>query len=52
MILLTFNIVNIEAKCKNGAEVSDVERLEISENNTKAVLRILDIHDIKATFFC
>ncbi|NML56511.1 polysaccharide deacetylase family protein [Chryseobacterium cheonjiense] len=51
MILLNFNIVNIEAKCKNGAEVSDDERLKISENNTKAILRILDIHDIKASFF-
>ncbi|AZA58002.1 polysaccharide deacetylase family protein [Chryseobacterium shandongense] len=51
MILLTFNIVNIEAGCKNGSEVSDSERLKISEENTRAILRILDIHDIKATFF-
>lgn len=51
MVLLTFNIVNIEAKCKNGIEVSDEERLEISENNTKAILRILDKQDIKASFF-
>jgi hypothetical protein len=51
MILLTFNIVNIEAGCKNGSEVSDSDRLKISEENTRAILRILDIHDIKATFF-
>lgn len=51
MVLLTFNIVNIEAKCKNGIEVSDEERLKISENNTKAILRILDKQDIKASFF-
>lgn len=51
MILLTFNIVNIKAGCKNGSEVSDSERLKISEENTRAILRILDIHDIKATFF-
>lgn len=50
MILLTFNVVNIVAKCKDGTEVSDEERLKISENNTKAILRILDIHDIKASF--
>jgi len=51
MVLLTFNIVNIEAKCKNDAEVTDAERLKISEDNTKAILRILDIHGIKASFF-
>ncbi|MGG5210447.1 polysaccharide deacetylase family protein [Chryseobacterium sp. MIQD13] len=51
MILLTFNILNIEAEPKNGAGISDVERLKIAEDNTKAILRILDIHDIKASFF-
>jgi hypothetical protein len=51
MILLTFNITNIEAEPKNGSQISDEERLKISEDNTKAILRILDIHDIKASFF-
>ncbi|WP_312903103.1 polysaccharide deacetylase family protein [Chryseobacterium taichungense] len=51
MVLLTFNIINIEASCKHEAQVSDVERLKISVDNTKAILRILDIHDIKASFF-
>lgn len=51
MILLTFNIVNIEAETKNGVDISNVERLKITENNTKAILRILDLHDIKASFF-
>ena len=51
MILLTFNIVNIEAKTKSDANISDEERLKITENNTKAILRILDIHEIKASFF-
>lgn len=51
MILLTFNIVNIESECKNGAEISDEERLKITIENTKAILRILDIHDTKASFF-
>lgn len=51
MILLTFNIITIEAECKNGAGVSDNERLRISVENTKAILRILDIHDTKASFF-
>ncbi|MPS66158.1 MAG: polysaccharide deacetylase [Chryseobacterium sp.] len=51
MILFTFNIVNIEADSKNGVQISDEERLKISENNTKAILRILDIHDVKASFF-
>ncbi|SDQ05713.1 hypothetical protein SAMN05421664_0213 [Chryseobacterium soldanellicola] len=51
MILLTFNLLNIEADAKNGVEISDEERLKITENNTKAILRILDIHDTKASFF-
>lgn len=51
MILLTFNIVNIEADTKNGTQISDEERLKITEGNTKAILRVLDIHDVKASFF-
>jgi len=51
MILLTFNILNIEAADQKTVEISDVERLKITEDNTKAILRILDIHDIKASFF-
>lgn len=51
MILLTFNILNIEAEAENSFIISDEERLKITEDNTKAVLRILDIHDIKASFF-
>ncbi|MFC7347389.1 polysaccharide deacetylase [Chryseobacterium zhengzhouense] len=51
MILLTFNILNIEAETKNGTIVSNEERLKITESNIKAILRILDIHDIKASFF-
>ncbi|SFN29089.1 Polysaccharide deacetylase [Chryseobacterium oleae] len=51
MILLTFNILNIEAEAKNSVQISDAERLKITEDNTKAILRILDIHDIKASFF-
>jgi peptidoglycan/xylan/chitin deacetylase (PgdA/CDA1 family) len=50
MILFTFNILNIEADCKKQQSVSDEERLKISEDNTKAILRILDIHDVKASF--
>lgn len=51
MILLTFNIVTIEAETKNGVRVSAEQRLKISEENTKAILRILDVHDVKASFF-
>lgn len=51
MILLTFNIVTIEAQTKNGIQVSGEERLKISEENTKAILRILEVHDVKASFF-
>lgn len=51
MVLLTFNIINVEASCKNDVIVSDMERLKITADNTRAILRILDIHDIKASFF-
>lgn len=51
MVLFTFNIVNIEAKTQNDLQITDEERLGITENNTKAILRILDIHDVKASFF-
>ncbi|KMQ67454.1 polysaccharide deacetylase [Chryseobacterium sp. FH2] len=51
MILLTFNIVNIEAEIKNDAQISDDEKLKITENNIKAILRILDLHDVKSSFF-
>lgn len=51
MILLTFNIINIEAEAKNSVQITDEERLKITDENTRAVLRILDIHDIKASFF-
>ncbi|REC46485.1 polysaccharide deacetylase family protein [Chryseobacterium pennipullorum] len=51
MILLTFNVINIEAGAKNGSQITDEERLKITEDNTRAILRILDIHDIKASFF-
>lgn len=51
MILLTFNIINIEAEVKHSSKITDEERLKITEENTKAILRILDVHDIKASFF-
>ncbi|MEG0926009.1 polysaccharide deacetylase family protein [Chryseobacterium sp.] len=51
MILLTFNITNIEAEAKVGSQITSDERLKIIEENTKAILRILDVHDTKASFF-
>ncbi|WP_027378386.1 polysaccharide deacetylase family protein [Chryseobacterium daeguense] len=51
MILLTFNILNLEAEPKNSNAISEEERLKITVDNTKAILRILDIHDTKASFF-
>ncbi len=51
MVLLTFNITCMEAEVKNGSQITDEERLKITEDNTKAILRILDIHDIKSSFF-
>lgn len=51
MILLTFNIINIDSDTRKGLQITDNERLEITESNTKSILRILDIHEIKASFF-
>ncbi|MET3538061.1 polysaccharide deacetylase family protein [Chryseobacterium limigenitum] len=51
MVLFTFNIINTEAGVKNSLQITDEERLKITEDNTKAILRILDIHDVKASFF-
>ena len=51
MILLTFNIMNIESETKNGIQITDDERLRITESNTKSILRILDIHEVKSSFF-
>ncbi|WP_294286687.1 polysaccharide deacetylase [uncultured Chryseobacterium sp.] len=51
MVLFTFNVENIEASLKNKASVSDEERIQITLANIKAILRILDIHDVKASFF-
>lgn len=51
MILLTFNVMNIESETRNGSQITDMERLEIIIANTKSVLRILDIHEVKASFF-
>lgn len=51
MILLTFNILIIESETKDGSLITDDERLEITISNTKSVLRILDIHEVKASFF-
>lgn len=51
MILLTFNILNIHAETKDGTTFSEDELLEITQQNTKAILRILENHDIKSTFF-
>jgi hypothetical protein len=51
MVLFTFNIINIEAEAQKGIQISGDERLKVTEDNTKAILRILDIHDVKASFF-
>jgi hypothetical protein len=51
MVLLTFNIVNIGAETSNTIQLSGEDRLKITIDNTKVILRILDIHDVKATFF-
>lgn len=51
MVLLTFNVVNIESENKKGFQMNAEERLEITESNTKSILRILDIYETKASIF-
>ena len=51
MILLTFNIINPDRVLKNTRELSSEELLEITIQNTKAILRSLESQGILATFF-
>ncbi len=51
MILLTFNVLNSTAPLKNGRVFSDAERSEITVRNTRSLLRILEKHDVRCTFF-
>jgi len=51
MILLTFNVVNIESENKNNFQMDARERLAITDSNIKSILRILDIHEIRGSFF-
>lgn len=51
MILLTFNLINIDSETNKEDQISTDERLAITEANAKSVLRILDIHEIKVSFF-
>lgn len=51
MILLTFNLIPVSAPLKKGSEISETEREEITQKNTNSLLRILELYDIKATFF-
>lgn len=51
MILLTFNIINPDRAFKNVGGLSDEEILEITIQNTKAILRSLGSKEIRATFF-
>lgn len=51
MILLTFNVLNSTAPLKNGAHLSSDERSQITVQNTKSILRNLENHDVRSTFF-
>lgn len=51
MILLTFNIINPDRAFKNVEALSGEQLLEITIQNTKAILRSLESKEIRATFF-
>lgn len=51
MILLTFNIINNKPETTSGSLLSDEKLLEITISNTNAIIRLLELHDIRCTFF-
>ncbi|WHF52014.1 polysaccharide deacetylase [Chryseobacterium gotjawalense] len=51
MVLLTFNIINPDWAFKNIGGLRNQDLLEITIQNTKAVLRSLESKEIRATFF-
>lgn len=51
MILLTFNIVNNLPLKKDGSFCSREELNDVTEKNVSAILRILDLQQIRCTFF-
>lgn len=51
MILLTFNILNHNQKLRNGQQLSATDLLDITVKNTSSLLRILEVHEQRSTFF-
>lgn len=51
MILLTFNIINSKSDFVKNHHIEEQEIVKITEQNTSAILRILENHNILATFF-
>lgn len=51
MILLTFNILNNKPETTSGSLLSNSQLLEITISNTNAIIRLLELHDIRCTFF-
>lgn len=51
MILLSFNLIDNEADAAGHTVVPENERTEITVQNTNAILSILEVYDVKATFF-
>lgn len=51
MILLTFNIINSKSDFVKNHHIEEQEIVKITEQNTSAILRILENHNILSTFF-
>lgn len=51
MVLLTFNLLFHHESMKKGQEISAEQRLNITSENTKSILRILEEKSHRATFF-
>ena len=51
MILLSFNIIQNRPETSSGQLLSEKERLGITVSNVNSILRILELHETKCTFF-
>lgn len=51
MVLLTFNIINNRPETISGRLLSQEELTAVTEQNTTALLRLLDNYEIKCSFF-
>ncbi|HEX8377295.1 MAG TPA: polysaccharide deacetylase family protein [Pedobacter sp.] len=52
MILLSFDVEEFDMPVEYGKQISFNEQIAISSRGTEIILRLLNNHQVKATFFC